>query len=145
MPPRSKDLASLRTFAALHAAAHAKAATPRPHAACHCRAERCAAHDDTRVHCTSAAAMILRHDPALGRVWSVEEVCTACAPLIPHARILTRSVTPQRGTTRPPAATAPPLPAVPAGFSSPAPPAGSDPHPRRTGPAPRRPRGGGAR
>ncbi|MFF3404020.1 hypothetical protein ACFYW6_36715 [Streptomyces sp. NPDC002659] len=147
MPPRSKDLASLRTFAAQHAAAHAKAATLRPNAACSCRAERCAAHEDTKVYCAGAAALILRHDPAFGRVWSVEEVCTACAPLIPHARIIARAVTPRPDTTRSSAAAVPALAraVVPGGFSSPSPPADGDPHPRRTGFGPRRPRGGQAR
>lgn len=147
MPPRSKDLASLRTFAAQHAAAHAKAATLRPNAACHCRTEHCAAHEDTKVYCTGTAALILRHDPAFGRVWSVEEVCVACAPLIPHARIITRAVTQRPDTTRPSTVTlpSPPRSAVPGGFSSPSPPADRDPHLRRPGSGPRRPRGGQAR
>ncbi|WP_258308328.1 hypothetical protein [Streptomyces sp. NWU339] len=48
MQPRSKDLAALRTFTAQHAAAHAKAARPRPHpdAVCHRRAHKCASHPD---------------------------------------------------------------------------------------------------
>ncbi|MFE7328057.1 hypothetical protein ACFU8W_24300 [Streptomyces sp. NPDC057565] len=131
MPARSKDLAALRTFAASHAAAHAKAATIRPNAACHCRAQTCAAHAQDRVYCTGSVVMILRHDPTVGRVWSVEEVCQTCAPLIPHARVIARAPRPR------PAAVQNPAPArttVPAGFSS----ANSGPTDRSE--APRRPR-----
>ncbi|MER7577614.1 hypothetical protein [Streptomyces sp. NPDC126514] len=147
MPTRSKDLASLRAFAAQHAAAHAKAATPRPNAACHCGAEHCAAHEDAKVYCAGAVALILRHDPAFGRVWSIEEVCAACAPLIPHARIIARAATPQPRTARPSAAAvpAPARSAVPGGFSSPSPAEGDGlPRPRRSGSRPRRPRRGQA-
>ncbi|MGK5501011.1 hypothetical protein ACSNOF_24280, partial [Streptomyces sp. URMC 125] len=48
MPPRSRNLSALRAFAARHAAAHARAATVRPDAACHCRARHCTAHEETR-------------------------------------------------------------------------------------------------
>ncbi|MET8573009.1 hypothetical protein [Streptomyces sp. NPDC004783] len=71
----STDLAALRAFAARHAAAHAKAATVRPNARCHCGSQRCGAHPDTQTHCAGAVLMILRHDPVMRRVWSVEEVC----------------------------------------------------------------------
>ncbi|GGW77908.1 hypothetical protein [Streptomyces galilaeus] len=123
MPPRSKDLASLRAFAARHAAAHARAATVRPNAWCHCGSQRCGAHPDIRAHCAGAVVMILRHDTTVRRVWSVEEVCETCAPLIRNATVLARAArSPQR-----PAATAAPV-QVPAavrpagvagGFSSP--------------------------
>ncbi|WP_328405025.1 hypothetical protein OHS70_37260 [Streptomyces sp. NBC_00390] len=149
MPLRSKDLVTLRSFAAQHAAAHAKAATLRPNAACHCRAERCAAHEDTKVHCTGAVVLILRHDATIGRVWSVEEVCETCAPLIPHARTLARAARPRPATTEtpPPAANVPATAraGVPGGFSSPSAPADGDPPRRRPNQGPRRPRrpGGG--
>ncbi|MFM9633206.1 MULTISPECIES: hypothetical protein [Streptomyces] len=126
MPPRSKDLASLRAFAARHAAAHARAATVRPNAWCHCGSQRCGAHPDIRTHCAGAVVMILRHDATVRRVWSVEEVCETCAPLIPNATVLARAARPARSTTRPAETTAPaqvPAPARPAGvaggFSSP--------------------------
>lgn len=119
MPPRSKDLASLRVFAARHAVAHARAATIRPNASCHCRAQQCAAHPDHRVHCAGSVVMILRHDPTVARVWSVCEVCESCAPLLPHVTVLARATAS--------APTAPQVPAarttnefmVPGGFSSP--------------------------
>ncbi|MEU5241677.1 hypothetical protein ACH4UR_35805 [Streptomyces lydicus] len=118
MPPRSKDLAALRTFAAQHAAAHAKAATVRPNAWCHCGSQRCAAHPD-KVHCAGAVVLILRHDPTVGRVWSIEEVCDTCAPLIPNATILARAGRPSRSNERPaPQAPAPTRPGIPSGFSS---------------------------
>ncbi|WP_079149959.1 hypothetical protein [Streptomyces agglomeratus] len=91
MPPRSRNLAVLRVFAAQHVAAHAKAATVRPNAACHCRAQRCATHEHTRVHCAGTVVLILRHDPTVGRVWTLEEVCESCAPLISNATILARA------------------------------------------------------
>ncbi|MFD7702798.1 hypothetical protein [Streptomyces caelestis] len=68
MPARSKDLAALRAFAARHAAAHAKAATVRPHAWCHCGSQNCAAHPETTTHCAGAVLLILRHDATVGRV-----------------------------------------------------------------------------
>ncbi|WP_176743543.1 hypothetical protein [Streptomyces agglomeratus] len=103
MPPRSKDLAALRVFAAQHVAAHAKAATVRPNASCHCRAQRCATHEHTRVHCAGTVVLILRHDPTVGRVWTLEEVCESCAPLISNATILARAA-----RTRAPAPRRPP-------------------------------------
>jgi hypothetical protein len=121
MPPRSEDLAGLRAFAARHAAAHAKAATVRPNAWCHCGTQRCGAHPDTKTHCAGAVLMILRHDPVMRRVWSVEEVCEACAPLIPNAAVLARAERPRRTVDRP--TTQMPVPARPSvavGFSSPA-------------------------
>lgn len=114
MPARSRDLATLRRFAAQHAAAHAKAATVRPNAACHCRSQRCDAHAANKVHCSGAVVMILRHDPSVGQVWIVEEVCESCAPLIPHARILARATAPARtAPVKPAAAAQVPAPARP--------------------------------
>ncbi|CAL9658944.1 hypothetical protein [Streptomyces sp. Tu 3180] len=119
MPPRSKDLASLRAFAARHAAAHAKAATLRPHAWCHCGSQRCAAHPETTTHCAGAVLLVLRHDPTVGRVWNVEEVCETCAPLLPHATVLARAAQPRRHTARPAAQAPADRPGIPGGFSSP--------------------------
>ncbi|MFI1701482.1 hypothetical protein ACH419_36765 [Streptomyces bobili] len=124
MPLRSKDLASLRAFAAQHAAAHARAATVRPNAWCHCGSQRCGAHPDTRTYCAGAVVMILRHDSTVRRVWSVEEVCETCAPLIPNATVLARAARPASSNQRP-AATAAQVQAparpdsVAGGFSSP--------------------------
>ncbi|MFH8582225.1 hypothetical protein [Streptomyces zaomyceticus] len=102
MPARSRDLAALRVFAAQHAAAHAKAATVRPNAACHCRADRCEAHPGDKTLCAGEVVLILRHDPIVGQVWIVEEVCAMCAPHIPNARILARATAPARRTTTTP-------------------------------------------
>ncbi|MFF2205102.1 hypothetical protein [Streptomyces sp. NPDC058145] len=146
MPPRSQNLTALRAFAAAHAAAHAKAATVNPTAYCHCGSQRCDAHPDTKTSCAGGMVMILRHDPIVRRVWSVEEVCEMCAPLIPNATLLTRAARPNRPTspTSRPAPTgeqvpAPARPSIPGGFSSA--PAADDPaplrHSRRT---PQRPR-----
>ncbi|MFF5158441.1 hypothetical protein ACFY3N_19785 [Streptomyces sp. NPDC000348] len=125
MPSRSKDLAALRAFAARHAAAHAKAATVRAHAWCHCGSQSCEAHPDTKTHCAGAVLLILRHDATVGRVWNVEEVCEACAPLLLHTTVVARAAQPRRRPAQP--ATAPPAgavpaarPSVPGGFSSPA-------------------------
>ncbi|MET7276543.1 hypothetical protein ABZS59_36130 [Streptomyces flaveolus] len=125
MPARSEDLTALRAFAARHAAAHAKAATVRPNAWCHCGSQHCGAHPDTKTHCAGAVLMILRHDPVMRRVWSVEEVCETCAPLIPNATVLARAERPRRTPDRAQAAQAvqapPPVrPVVAGGFSSPA-------------------------
>ncbi|MFD5269651.1 hypothetical protein [Streptomyces sp. NPDC058335] len=138
MPPRSRDLAALRRFAEAHAAAHARAATVRYDAACWCRHERCALHEGTRVSCAGAVLLVVRHDPAVGQVWTLSEVCTACASLMTHTRIIGRATRPTAdaggqgpgpGGTRPadvrprsvPAVAPPRL--VPGGFSAPGTPA----------------------
>jgi hypothetical protein len=123
MPPRSRDLAALRVFAAQHATAHAKTATVRPNAACHCRAQQCSPHPAAKVAlCTGAVVLVLRHDPSVGQVWTLAEVCETCAPLMTYATVLaraprTRPATPQ--VTPPAAHPAIPHPTpVPGGFSS---------------------------
>lgn len=142
MPARSRDVAALRRFAEAHAAAHARAATVRPDAACGCRQHKCAAHEGTRVSCAGAVVLVLRHDPAVGQVWTLSEVCSACAPLMSHARVVARAAPRARqgGDAPPPTEPARQAPAVPAesravpgGFSAPAPdPAGlRDTVPRR--------------
>jgi hypothetical protein len=136
MPPRSADLTALRTFAAQHAAAHAKVATVRPNAWCHCGSQQCGAHPDAKAYCAGAVVMILRHDPIVRRVWSVEEVCEMCAPLIPNATVLARAVRANRTAERPvvPAVQVPgpARPSVAGGFSSAGTTAAdSDPTPRR--------------
>jgi hypothetical protein len=121
MPPRSRDVTALRRFAEAHAAAHAKAATVRGDASCQCRVQQCSAHQGTKVLCGGTVLLVLRHNPAVGRVWTLAEVCERCAPLMTHARVVGRAAT--RGTTgRPtPEGTAP----VPGGFAAPG-------RPRRT-------------
>ncbi|GAA3905717.1 hypothetical protein [Streptomyces lannensis] len=154
MPPRSKDIAALRAFAAEHAAVHAKVARVRPEATCHCRARKCTAHPQTQMPCAGAVVLIVRHDPVVGQVWSVEEVCATCAALTPNASVRARAARP--APTDPaarPAKTVPaPAPArVPGGFSSPGAGAGSDGdtvrRPRRASSGrtrqPRRGQGGG--
>ncbi len=144
MPPRSKDTAAMRRFAAEHARAHARLATVRPHAACACRAAECGFHEDTRASCTGAPLLVLIHNPAVGQVWTLAEICQACAPLISHTAVLGRVQ--QSAPPRPSAGPAPAsaLPATPAparvavagGFSSPeaAPEAVSRRRPYRGGP-----------
>nr|WP_189936111.1 hypothetical protein [Streptomyces aurantiogriseus] len=143
MPPRSRDLAALRRFAEAHAAAHARAAAVRPDAACWCRRQRCALHEATRVACAGAVVLVLRHDPAVGQVWSLSEVCSACAPLMPHTRVMGRAApaagdagVPETGdrpsaeaVARPPspAPTVAPPRLVPGGFSAPGTNAGAGP------------------
>ncbi|MEU5637237.1 hypothetical protein ACH47C_29180 [Streptomyces rishiriensis] len=94
MPPRSRDLAALRRFAEAHAAAHARAAAVHHDAACWCRRQRCALHESARVACAGTVVLVLRHDPAVGQVWTLTEVCSACASLLPHARVLSRALPP---------------------------------------------------
>ncbi|MGW0944868.1 hypothetical protein ACWD4O_20290 [Streptomyces sp. NPDC002623] len=119
MPPRSRDLPALRRFAVAHAAAHAKAAAVHPDAACWCRRQRCALHEGARVTCAGAVVLVLRHDPAVGQVWTLSEVCSACAASLPHARVLSRSAPPRPrvAEARPPAVG--PRRLVPGGFSAP--------------------------
>ncbi|MFD5623128.1 hypothetical protein [Streptomyces yangpuensis] len=135
MPPRSKDTAALKRFAAEHARAHARLATVRPNAACACRAAAQCAWHETRTQCTGSTLLVLVHNPAVGQVWTLAEICQSCAPLIPHTAVLGRSQPqPQTqaqvqgqarrapaGAVVPAPATAPaaaPLP-VAGGFSSP--------------------------
>ncbi len=94
MPPRSRDLAALRRFAEAHAAAHARAAAVHHDAACWCRRQQCALHEGVRVACAGTVVLVLRHDPAVAQVWTLTEVCSACASLLPHARVLSRAVPP---------------------------------------------------
>ncbi|MFF7205446.1 hypothetical protein [Streptomyces sp. NPDC008141] len=157
MPARSRDVAGLRRFAALHAASHAKAARVRERASCQCWAQSCAAHEGMRVHCGGTTVLVLRHDPAVGRVWHLAEVCAACAKLMTHTRVVgtpappvrpagtagTAGTAPERRTEphegagqRVPEQTAPVVVAV--GFSSPTP-TGGDETPRH---APRQGRRG---
>ncbi|WP_319595518.1 hypothetical protein [Streptomyces sp. ID05-04B] len=95
MPSRSRDLAALRRFAEAHAAAHARAAAVHHDAACWCRRQRCAPHEDVRVSCAGTVVLVLRHDPSVGQVWTLSEVCSACAPLMPHTRVLSRAAPPR--------------------------------------------------
>ncbi|MEU3979284.1 hypothetical protein AB0F77_04095 [Streptomyces sp. NPDC026672] len=88
MPPRSRDLAALRRFAEAHAAAHARAATVRQDALCACRQSRCSAHEGTSGSCAGPVVLVLRHDPAVGRVWTLAEVCAHCAARLAHCRVV---------------------------------------------------------
>ncbi|WP_329190857.1 hypothetical protein [Actinacidiphila glaucinigra] len=157
MPPRSRDLAGLRRFAAQHAAAHAKAATVRPNALCHCRARQCTAHGDTKVLCAGAVVLIVQHDPSIGQVWTVSEVCQACSPLIPHATLVATAVRARPATTATRPAAAVPSQAqarsvAPGGFSTvatfsetPGEPGTPRRGPRAASRRPRRPPGAGDR
>ncbi len=98
MPARSRDVAALRRFAEAHAAAHARAATVHPDAACGCRQTECAAHEGTRVDCAGSVLLVLRHDPAVGQAWTLTEACASCAPMMSHGRIVGRALP----RTRPP-------------------------------------------
>ncbi|WP_256251720.1 hypothetical protein [Streptomyces sp. yr375] len=121
MPPRSRDIAALRRFAEAHAGAHARAAAVRHDAACSCRRERCALHEDTRVACAGAVVLVLRHDPSVGQVWTLSEVCAACAPLLPHTRVLSRATPPppRAPETTAETATGPTAPMAPTGPTGP--------------------------
>ncbi|MFD7163587.1 hypothetical protein [Streptomyces violascens] len=132
MPPRSSDLTSLRAFAAAHSAAHARAAGTRLQAACACRAQQCAAHEGSPVSCAGQTVLILRHDPSIGQVWVLSEVCAACAAQTRHTQIITRTPTAPAPTTPPIPAMA--RPAVAGGFSAPAGPGGPTPEPGRRRP-----------
>ncbi|MFE5717871.1 hypothetical protein [Streptomyces erythrochromogenes] len=101
MPPRSKDAAGMRRFAAEHARAHGRLAGARPNAACSCGSAECALHEP-RAHCSGPALLVLVHNPAVGQAWTLAEVCQACARSIPHITVL---------ATGKPAASAPAAPA----------------------------------
>lgn len=133
MPARSKDLASLRTFAAEHVRAHARLATARPNAACACGASDCR-HHTARTTCTGRTLLVLIHNPAIAEVWTLAEICQACAPLISHATVLAgaggastgRDSLAARAAAASAAAPAGPAPAVspaPAAPGAPVPPA----------------------
>ncbi|MEU6404288.1 hypothetical protein [Streptomyces sp. NPDC046985] len=133
MPPRSRDLAALRRFAEAHAHAHAKAATVHDDAACQCRRQQCAAHEESPADCAGRIVLVLRHDPAVGQVWALAEVCASCAASTPHTRIMSRSLPRAAPAGAPPERQAPaPAVAVPGGFS--APPFASGETPERSGP-----------
>ncbi|MEW2418094.1 hypothetical protein AB0953_30975 [Streptomyces sp. NPDC046866] len=131
MPPRSKDAASMRRFAAEHAKAHGRPAGARPNAACSCGSAGCALHE-SRVHCAGTSLLVLVHNPAIGQVWTLAEVCQACARNITHITILATAA-PALPTTAAPAVQQPvQRAAVPGGFSSPE--AAPDPSPGRRRP-----------
>ncbi|MEU0787753.1 hypothetical protein ABZ341_40240 [Streptomyces sp. NPDC006173] len=124
MPPRSRDLAALRRFAEAHVGAHARAATVHPDAACACRQTQCASHEGSQVHCMGSVLLVLRHDPAVGQVWTLMEVCAACAPLMNHTRVLGKALPRTRtpvapAPETPTAGTSAAVPAVAGGFSAP--------------------------
>ncbi|MFF7296686.1 hypothetical protein [Streptomyces sp. NPDC008265] len=109
----------MRRFAADHARAHARLAGVRPNADCSCGAAQCALHE-ARVLCGGSALLVLVHNPAVGQVWTLAEVCQACARQIPHTTVLATgspaaAPAPQGAVGVPPA----PRAAVPGGFSSP--------------------------
>lgn len=62
--------------------------------------------------------LILIHNPAVGDVWTLSEICQACAPRIPHIAVLPGAVRPSGGSVTGPAKPASPVP-VQAVFSSP--------------------------
>lgn len=117
MPPRSKDINALRRFAHQHVQAHARSATPRPAAACACGAADCR-HHAARATCTGRTLMILIHNRAVGDVWTLSEICQACAPHIVGATVLSRTAPPPGSSVPAPSKPAPPVP-VQATFSSP--------------------------
>ncbi|MFJ9829497.1 hypothetical protein ACIRSU_34750 [Streptomyces sp. NPDC101160] len=140
MPARSGDLATLRRFADQHARAHARVAGRRPDAACACGASGCR-HHPHRVACTGRTMLVLIHNRALGEIWTLSEICQACAPLIAHATVIAgaRAATaPVRagGEASTPAAPRP----VPMGFCAPEPAGGGVPPEPRRRPRPRRTR-----
>ncbi|MFG3350169.1 hypothetical protein ACGF1Z_34560 [Streptomyces sp. NPDC048018] len=139
MPPRSGDLTALRRFADQHARAHARVTGPRPDAACACGATGCRYHS-ARAACSGRSLLVLIHNRAVAEIWTVIEICQACAPLVAHATVLAgarQTSAPVRttGVVRTPAAPR----AVPMGFSAPEPAGGGEPPPRRR-PRPRGPR-----
>ncbi|MEU6293051.1 hypothetical protein [Streptomyces sp. NPDC046988] len=149
MPARSGDFTTLRTFAAAHAKAHAKAAsiTLNPKAYCHCGSQRCGSHLATKGSCAGQVVLIVRHDPLVRRVWTVEEVCEMCAPLIPNATVVARAARPERTATPTAQVPAPARPGIAGGFSS-APGEGDAApvrRPRRASQRPRRQRSGQGR
>ncbi|MFB7407500.1 hypothetical protein ACFCZ2_10030 [Streptomyces sp. NPDC056202] len=119
MPPRSKDLNALRRFAQQHVQAHARSATPRPNATCACGAADCR-HHTTRTTCTGRTLLVLIHNRIVGDVWTLTEVCQACAPHIVNATLLPGAVAPP-GIPVPAAANPAPTAPVQATFSSPQP------------------------
>ncbi|MBT2404632.1 hypothetical protein J7I97_20120 [Streptomyces sp. ISL-87] len=131
VPPRSKDAASMRRFAAEHIKAHGRLAGARPNAACSCGSADCALHE-SRVHCSGSSLLVLVHNLAVGQVWTLAEVCQTCARNIPHITILA-TAKPSVPTPAAPSAEQPAQrTAVPGGFSSPE--AAPDPSPGRRRP-----------
>ncbi|WP_326782765.1 hypothetical protein [Streptomyces sp. NBC_00151] len=112
MPARSRDLAGLRRFAEAHVGAHARAATVRPDAACACWQAQCASHEGTRIYCAGTVLLVLRHDPAIGQVWTLMEVCAACAPVMTHTHVLGKAVPVPRTRTLAATPAAPPAAAT---------------------------------
>ncbi|MFC8014322.1 hypothetical protein [Streptomyces cinereoruber] len=132
----------MRRFAAEHIKAHGRLAGARPNAACSCGSAHCALHE-TRVHCSGSSLLVLVHNPAVGQVWTLAEVCQTCARDIRHITILATAKPAVPNPVTPSREQSAPRIAVPGGFSSPE--AAPDPSPGRRRPhrphRPNRPRG----
>ncbi|MGA5499393.1 hypothetical protein ACPCSP_34345 [Streptomyces cinereoruber] len=118
MPPRSKDAASMRRFATEHIKAHGRLAGARPNAACSCGSAHCALHE-ARIHCSGSSLLVLVHNPAVGQVWTLADVCQTCAQNIPHITILATAKPAVPTPTAPSVEQSAQRTAVPGGVSSP--------------------------
>ncbi|MFE5681575.1 hypothetical protein ACFQ7B_38975 [Streptomyces erythrochromogenes] len=108
----------MRRFAADHIKAHARLAAARLRTGCACGSMRCALHQG-HVQCSGTKLLILVHDPAVGQVWTLAEVCQTCARQIPHTTVLATGRPTLPAPTAPVTAQPVQRAAVPGGFSSP--------------------------
>ncbi|MGW7433990.1 hypothetical protein ACWGIN_31190 [Streptomyces sp. NPDC054861] len=116
----------MRRFAAEHVKAHGRLAGARPNAACSCGSAKCTLHE-SRGQCVGTSMLVLVHNPAVGQVWTLAEVCQACARHIPHITILATAKPALPVPAAPSAEQPTQRAAVPGGFSSPE--ASPDPSP----------------
>lgn len=99
---RHRDPAQARASAWRHMRAHAEELDVAAGAACRCRSVGCAWH--ARATGCSGAAVLVVVPGLTDRVWTVAEVCSACAGAIPRSHVLKRSI--QQDTISTPADTA---------------------------------------
>jgi hypothetical protein len=87
-PRRFTDPQAARSAALEHVRVHAaRLANPRPRTRCRCRSEHCGWHPRRNVGCGGPVETVVIPD-AVGRLWTVTQVCGPCATAIPRAHAL---------------------------------------------------------
>ncbi|MEU7031498.1 hypothetical protein AB0A60_32980 [Streptomyces sp. NPDC046275] len=93
MTTRFRDPVLARTEAMRHVREHVAGIEVVAGTGCRCRAESCAWHPTVAVECAGRPVLVLLPD-AVGRLWVIAEVCSACAVRLPRGKILKESAPP---------------------------------------------------
>ncbi|MET9957241.1 hypothetical protein ABZ135_37590 [Streptomyces sp. NPDC006339] len=93
MTTRFRDPVLARTEAMRHVREHVARIEVVAGTGCRCRAESCAWHPTAAVECAGRPVLVLLPD-AVGRLWVIAEVCSACAMRLPRGKVLKESAPP---------------------------------------------------